>query len=32
MVLVADIAHTEIRLIAKIISEVILPYCRIVPT
>ena len=32
MVLVADIAHTEIKLIAKFISKVILPCCRRVPT
>ena len=32
MVLVADIAHIEIKLIANVTSEVILPYCRRVPT
>ena len=32
MVLVADIVHSVIKLIAKLISEVTLPYCRRVPT
>ena len=32
MVLVADIVHTKIKLIAKCISEIILPCCRRVPT